>query len=329
MDKNVKSGYKKYLASMHGKLNTPDDVIRKVVKEGVGDLVSKKRIIAGEVSEVYNITLENKKHVVLRISRSSRPSFLQEKWATEQVKKLGVPVPEILLIKYLTVGDQELSFCLMEKAEGKSLERGGINFESLPEATRKSYILQAGEILSKIHSIETLGFGWIIGEGKAEHNTADEVIDDLLKRKERIYEVADAQKFDRRLVDKALDIVDRFRERYSHLNPRLNHSDYGHKHFMVKKGKIVAVLDWGGVRSDSPIYDFANWDYWYGHYIPTNWLKEGYQNKQLFDENFEDTLHVMRIMKGVEVADWYESQNYREAVEKALAKLTDDLNYFK
>src|SRR3989304_9824200 len=107
MNKSTNPDYKKYLVKMHGKLNTPDEVVRAVVKEGAGDLVSKKRIIAGEASEVYNITLENKKQVVLRISRSPRPYFFQEKGAIEQVKKLGVPVPVILLIKYLTVGNQE------------------------------------------------------------------------------------------------------------------------------------------------------------------------------------------------------------------------------
>src|SRR3972149_486422 len=217
MNKSTKLDYKKYLVKMHGKLSTPDEVIRAVVKEGAGHLVSKKRVIAGEASEVYDITLENKKQVVLRISRSPRPYFLQEKWAIEQVKKLGIPVPVILLIKYLTLGNQKLSFCLMEKVEGEPLERGAINFDSLPLATRKLYILQAGEILSKIHSIKTQGFGSIIGEGKAEYGTSNEVIDNLLKRKERMYKIADSHKFDLKIINESMNIADKFREEYSHV----------------------------------------------------------------------------------------------------------------
>src|SRR4051812_42538380 len=110
MNNNKKSDYDKYLASMHAKLITPDEIIKSVVKEGTGlGVISKKKLIAGEANEVYDILLENKNHVILRISRSGHPNFLQEKWALEKVKNAGVPIPKILLIKYVTLDNQELS----------------------------------------------------------------------------------------------------------------------------------------------------------------------------------------------------------------------------
>lgn len=330
MSNNQQSDYDKYLATMHAKLVTPDEIIREIVKEGTNqDFLTKEKIIAGEANEVYDITLTNSDNVILRISRSGHPNFLQEKWAFEQVKKIGVPVPEILLIKYVTLAKEELSLCLMKKVDGEPLERGKIDFNALPEDVRKSYIVKAGEILSKIHSIKTQGYGWIIGEGKAEYETSDKIVDEILNRKEKLYKIADSENFDRKKVDIALRIVERFRKTYSGLAPHLNHGDYGHKHFMVKDERIVAILDWGGVRSDSPIYEFACWDYWFGEYIPTDWLKEGYQNKALFDESFDRILRTFRVMKGIEIIDWYESQKYKKAVEKAVKKLMNDLDYFK
>lgn len=57
---------------------------------------------------------------------------------------------------------------------------------------------------------------------------------------------------------------------------------------MAKGNEIVAILDWGDVRSDSPLFDFANWDYWFDDVTPTEWLMEGYTNKKLFDSDFID-----------------------------------------
>jgi aminoglycoside phosphotransferase (APT) family kinase protein len=324
------SDYEKYLATMHARLVTPDEVIRNVIREGTGnEFNAKEKIIAGEANEVYDITLSDDTHVILRISRSGHPNFLQEKWALEQVKKVGVPVPEILLIKYVTVGEEELSLCLMKKVDGEPLERGKIDFNVLPENERKAYIVKAGEILSKIHSIKTKGYGWIIGEGKSEYDTSDNIIDDILGRKKRLYEITKNESITHQQIDEALKMVEQFRKSYSETVPHLNHGDYGHKHLMVKDGKIVAILDWGGVRSDTPIYEFACWDYWFGEYIPTKWLKEGYQNKELFNGDFDVVLHTLRIMKGIEIIDWYDSQKYKQAVDKAIGKLLKDLAYFK
>lgn len=317
------SDYEKYLASLHNQLHTSDEIIHDVVKEGTGlDLISKEKIIAGEANEVYDITLSNNNHVILRISKQGNPNFQQEKWAIEQVKKVGVPAPEILLIIYKTIDGQEHSFCLMEKVDGEPLERGNMDFNKLSEQTRKSYIIQAGEILSKIHSIKTKGYGWISGE-KSEFETIDEVIEQIVKMKESLYQFAD-----KHTVDQTMNIVEKYKIQYASLPTFLNHGDYSHKHFMVKNHHIVSIIDWGGVRSDSPIMEFAAWDYWFGEYIPTLWLMEGYQNKQLFNNEFEEMLHFLRIIRGIEVISWYSMQNYKQGVQLALKKLKDDVEYF-
>lgn len=322
---------------MHAKLVTPEEVIRDVIKEETGlDLVSKNKIVAGEVNEVYEIVLSNKKHVILRISKGGYPGFLQEKWAIDRCKGLGVPVPEIIFIKYINkfvsseieIKGEKKSMCLMEKIDGEPLERGTIDFGKLDLELQKRIIRQAGEILSKIHSISTKGFGWIIGAGKAEYKTSNGLIQNLLDKQEQLEEIAKEEGIDRTDIKKALRIIQSFREPYSRVVPCLNHGDYSHKHFMVKEDRIVAILDWGGVRSDSPIYDIARWDYWFGDEIPTGWLKDGYSNKSLFDSNFDDFFHMLRVFRGLEVIDWYHQEKYKQRVEEAKAKLIVDLKYF-
>lgn len=327
---NKKSDYEIFLDSFHEGLSTNDDIIKALVKEGTDqDIISKRKIIAGEVNEVYDIQLSNNNYVILRISRREEPDFLQEQWAIEQAKKVGVPVPEILLIKHFEIQKKLFSFCLMNKINGEPLERGNLNFNLLTKEQKKQYIVRAGELLSKIHSIKTSGYGSIQPNGKTTSDTADDIIDEVLDLKERIYAIAKRENFDEKNIEQAMNIIRNFRNSYNQIATCLNHGDYSHKHFMAENNKIVAILDWGSVRSDTPVYDFASWDYWFGDYIPTDWLKEGYQNKKLFDKNFEEILHVLRIIKGLEVIDWYDLQKYQKAVTEAFNKLANDLNYFK
>lgn len=330
MNKKKSNHYQKYLASVHGDWITPDEVIYDVVKEGTDkEVASKKRIITGEANEVYDITLKGGKHVILRVSTSGYPNFLQEKWAIGKVKKLGVPVPEIILIKYLTIEGKEKSLCLMEKVEGEPLERGNIDFGKLDLNTRKSLINQAGKLLAKIHSVKTEGFGWIIGAGKSEFKTSDEWLDNLINQREQFEKMAAEEDIDKQVIVRAIRIIRSFKGLYSKIIPHLNHGDFGHKHFMVTDNKITCILDWGGVRSDTPVSDFAWWDYWFGEFIPTEWLKEGYTNKSLFDNHFEDFLHLLRLFRGLETLSWYHKQKYKPAVKKAKVKLSRDLKYFK
>ena len=325
-----KTEYEKYLESIQNNIVTPDDVIQSVVKEAIGtDIFKKYRIIAGEVNEVYRIVLVNNQELILRISRTPYPNFQQEKWAIEQVKAIGVPAPTILFIKYITVNGKECSFCLMEKIDGEVLERGNINFGLLSLSERQKYIQKAGNILSKIHSIKTKGFGYIIGDGKAQYETSEALIDQWLSESNQFYNIAKSTDIPEKIITSAIDLVSQLEGIYTQISPCLNHSDYGNKHFIVKNKKIVAIIDWGSIRSDSAIYDFASWDYWYGNYIPTKWLMEGYIDKKIFDSSFEDILHRIRIMKGIETINWYTKQKYSKEVQNAKIKLINDIEYFK
>ncbi len=328
-DKNINNNYDKYLSSIHQNLRTPEEVIRDVVKEGTGlELLSKNRIIAGEVNEVYDIALIGGTHIILRISKEGSPNFQQEKWATTECKKVGVPVPEIIFIKYVTIEGKEYSMCLMEKLVGKPLERGEINFDKLDLEMRKNLIRQAGEILSKIHSIPTAGFGWIIGEGKAEYSSFQDLLLEKVRKQKQLEKISVEEGLGRNIITRAFKVVDRYKDSYSKQTTKLNHGDYSHKHFMVRDNIITGILDWGSVRSDSPIYDFATWDYWFGDAIPTEWLKDGYQDKFLFDGNFNDFLHMLRIFNSFDLLEWY-YQKHQDTLNTVKKNLLKDLGYFK
>ena len=321
--------YNRYLRSLHSKKQTPEEIIRSIVKEGTGKaFVSKRKIMAGEVNEVYEVYLSDGTSVILRISPKSSNDFQKEQWAINECKKIGVPVPNIILIKNQMIDSKEHGFCLMEKVEGDTLERGKLNFDDLTFEEKKNYIHQAGEILSKIHSIATTGWGWIIKD-KGEYKSSRGLFENWISKKESYETIAREENIEAGVIKKANRLVEIFEQRYKSKSPCLNHADFAHKHFMVKGGKIVAILDWGSARSDLPIYDFASWDFWFGEFIPTQWLKEEYTDKKLFENDFEDFLHFIRITKGLENLDWYHKQKYSEMIEKIKEKLIKDVGYFK
>lgn len=322
--------YKRYLDYLHSKQETPEEIIRDVVKEGAGlELVSKQRIVAGEVNEVYDILLDNRSHVILRISPNGSPDFQQEQWAMQKCRDLGVPVPEILLITYSVVHGKEYGFCLMKKIGGNLLERGDVDFSILSIGEQRSYINQGGKILSRIHSIQTTGFGKIIGDGKSHYSDAEQSFSSWVGKEDTYETIAREADLDLAIVRTAFKTGISLKKRLLAVQPCLNHGDYFPKHLTIRKGRIAGILDWGEVRSDSPIYDFANWDFWVGKRFPIEWLKDGYSNRTLFNDEFEDLFHFMKITIGLEVLDWYSKQEYKGRVEKTKEKLVHDISYFK
>lgn len=321
--------YEAYLAGLHSELVTPDETIAEVIKEATGkDILSKVKIIAGEANEVYDCTLTDASHVILRISRNQFGEFKQEAWAMDTCRIIGVPVPMILLIRQDKTETGMISFCVMEKVDGEPLERGAIQFDALPLAERKGYIYQAGEILAQIHSVKTRGWGEIGQGGLAQADSFKPFFDNDLKHYDELVRAAAEFGFPSTVIPRAFSLLQAHREAYEQTPTCLNHADYSHKHFMVKDGSIVSIIDWGGVRSDSPMFDFANWDFWFGEFIPTQWLMDGYSNRELFDSTFPDRLHYFRLLRGMDVLSWYFKQKYEPAIRSTLIKIESDLGYF-
>lgn len=323
------SDYKKYLADLHSQLTTPDEIIFDAVKEATNKtVINKNKIIAGEANEVYDVELSDNSHVIIRISRAEKQEFEQERWAIEKCREIGIPVPKILNLKHISFENKPLHICVQEKLEGEPLERGGINFHSFSEERKKKIIFQTGEILSKIHSIKTVGFGKLNESGKGSFTTFPELMREHVNQEKDYLSIAKDINFDLTAMKKIFRILKEKSDLFPDMEPVLNHNDFGPKHIMVKDDKITGILDFGEVSGHSPVNDFAKWDYWFSDEIPLDWLKRGYSNKTLFDDHFDEILHWIRLNNGLGVLWWYHSKNYSEAVEKAKQKLYNDLAFY-
>jgi aminoglycoside phosphotransferase (APT) family kinase protein len=321
--------YDEYLASLHSGLNTPEDLTQEVVKEATGDnFILKERIIAGEVNEVYDITLQSSKHVIVRISHKNDPSLEKEIWICKKCKEVDVPVPNIFLVKYVQDGEKGLTFSVMEKIEGEPLERGNVDFKDLDKNLLSDLMKKSGSILSKIHSITFDGFGHLDKNGNTSHATYTEL---RLRNavKEDVYmELAKKVSMQGGTMRKILTTLITKVPKYNLIKSSLNHRDFAPKHIMFRDSTITGIIDWQDAEADSPIFDFARWEYWFDE-IPISMLMEGYDNQELFDDSFEEHKQLIKLDQGLEVLHWYDKVQYQSAINQAVIKLERDIEFFK
>lgn len=327
----MNKAYKDYLTTLHAKFVTPDEVIHQVIKEATGlGVKNKRRIIAGEASEVYDIELDNGLYVILRISRGQFDQYEQERWVFQQCQRIGgIPVPEILLIKHIPLQEDILSLCVQKKLPGETLERGNIDFGKFTTERKRKIINRVGEILSRIHTIVPDGFGYLQGNGKGTFPTFSKLMSEHVRDEDKYLKIAQAVEIPNKDMEKIFRVLREKAEGAPDLEPVVCHNDYNPKHIMIDDSdNITGIIDWGEMEGNSPLDDFANWDYWFNDSLPIEWLQEGYSNKSIFHDAYEETIHWFRLNNGLGVIDWYYRQGYFPGVEKAKRELQKDLGYF-
>ncbi len=318
--------YQNYLEGIH-KVSVPEAILSHVVKKATGmEIGSKSRIVAGEVNEVYDITLSNSLSIILRISRNEFPDFLQEGWAIEQCKKKGVLVPEVISVQHETVSGKLLSFCVQKKLLGEPMDRGSIDYHDLEKSLVNDLVFQAGEALSKIHSVPTRGFGGINQEGVGKVDDFKSLLSDKVSQLDEYLEISRRVSFPEKAIESAIGILAIKADKYKRVNSVLNHGDFGPKHIMFSGKKITGIIDWGDASGHSAVHDFARWDYWFGEDLPLELLKKGYSDKKLFNNDFEELLRLIKLHIGLEVLWWYDVQGYKPNIEKAKKQLLLDLD---
>lgn len=284
-------------------------------------IVSKRRIIAGEANEVYDIRTSDERDLIVRISRDREKDFEQERWAIDQCTKTDVPVPTILAIKHFSEGTNPIDICIQDKLAGDLLS---IAAASLPRDRVKGICVRVGELLARVHGIRTKGHGYLNRQGEGQFRFTS---DTLGREEERYLALAKRTGFEETAMRAILTFLFEL-WRTPPVDPRMIHNDFRAKHVMVRDGCVAGIIDWGEVASGSPINDFAEWDYWDGTTVPLEWLLEGYAYNKLVAAEFDTQLHLKRLEYGVCVLWWYQHRGFAFGVEEAKRKLYRDLAFF-
>lgn len=293
--------YQRFLEERHKTFQTPENVIAGVVEKATGSQLSEMRkIVEGEVNEVYDATVPGKSNVIVRISRFGKNSFETEEKTIRLVTMSGVPAPRVLLIE--DAGD--VTFCVEEKIEGEPLSK---IMKTLEPGVFKSLVVQSGSILSKINSIPVEGFGSLNADVKFQ--TWEDFIFSFEERRSGIIEGGQKVGVTAEQVDKGFQILHSHQGLFRLPEARLLHGDFSPKHLLVKDGKITGIIDFENAKGGDPVRDIAWVNYFYGDSFPLEYLKEGYADKSIFDENFDLKLNLYKLHLGLDLLNYYNDEN--------------------
>lgn len=326
---NQQKEYLEYIANKHAQMTTPQEKLNEIVlKATEKSTASTHRLLLGESNEVYDITLENAEHVIVRVSHEEGSTFKKEEWVFKQCKEAGVPVAKMYLVEDFEIDDHFRSICVLEKLKGEPL-MARIREERLSEDEHKLILTNAGSILSKIHSIETKKFGRIDANGVGKYNTWKENIVRRGEDSERFKEVARKINIDEAMIDKAIEILKKHEDIYDTVTPHLLHGDFGYEHIFVDGTTITGIIDFEDARSGDAVWDFAWWDFFHEDKEKIEWLKEGYENKLLFENEFNLRLHLYKLCLSLDFLDYYDGGNFDKGLQIAKRNLEESLKFFE
>lgn len=326
MKKLKKETYDQFLKKRHASMNTPLELIEYYVKKATGSkIASKKRLIVGESSEVYEITLSDNKEVIVRIaSAENHLRFLPEKWAIEQCKNKNIPVPEILLVESFSSEGKNKEINIESKLKGIMLDE---LMKSLNLQKQRKYINECGRVLSEIHTIPTDGFGILDSNGMGQYKTnEDYVLKMRIESKEKYTEPS--IKFGiKNYVLESLEYLRMYLNVYKNENSMMLHGDFTPQHIFFDGNRLTGVIDFENVCGGDPVRDIALWDYFYSSTTP--YLIEGYVNKKIFNEVFNIKMHIYKLHMGLGFLYYYDYTNNHSGIEIVKKEFSNCLTYFK
>ena len=323
------NNYQKFIEAKHKQFTTSAELIHSVITESTGKSIAEKvRLVVGEHHEVYIITLTGGNSVVLRIDHADYQDFWQEQWAIGQALAIGLPAPKFILMKHIRKGTGYLSFCVMERLSGHPLLPVTDERAERVDGYVKKMVSKSALLLAKIHSISTRGFGRIDGNGVGQYPSLSAMILEKVAQEEHLLQLAEETGFEKQKMIHILTILSEHQSLYEVEKPVLNHGDFGPKHIMVQGDTITGIIDRGEAASNTPVYDFAYWDYWRGDILPIALLKDAYPNKSIFDDQFESLMSIFKLYLGIGLLYHYRQAGYQSAIEKVKLRFDRDLTAF-
>jgi Ser/Thr protein kinase RdoA (MazF antagonist) len=304
------AGWNAMVAAAQAAWQSPVAVIAGAVRRATGeDLVRHARVLAGLSNEVYAATAADGQAVIVRISHAAGPQFEQERWAIERCREAGVPVPEILALEHGVAvpggaGAERVSICVERTLPGEPLGRI-VRARGADDPVSIALLREAGEVLARLHTIPTGGYGPLDGTGHGRWPSWDAFLLGLLDasttraRAERLRRappdggrVADA-------IEAAAGVLRARRGVLRAQPPRLVHHDYEPWHVFADPtpgaARIIGVIDHESCRGGDPAYDLAQWHVIHDAYAPVAPLVEGYRAAGGWTDGFDARLRLSLV----------------------------------
>jgi aminoglycoside phosphotransferase (APT) family kinase protein len=221
-----------------------DSVVRSVCRRDIEHLVA---LAGGGMNETYRVGLVGGSEVVVRIARQDVPWFVDEAHLMAQARAVDVPTAEVLGLEHLDHDGELLSFSVQEFLPGRSLEEV---MGELPAGELERLVVDAGEILARVHSVVT--------ERGMRHELRmpeEHEVTRVAQIVRELFGQTDAAVVERGAVFLRRELATRATPPVS-----LVHGDFCPKNLLIHDGAVVGFIDWEFAGAAPAAYDFAQWE---------------------------------------------------------------------
>jgi len=281
-----------FIQQRHAAFYTPQSLIFDLIRQTTGDEpISHEKLVRGYDNEVYAVQTRQGRDYIVRLQQQGRTGYVEEQWAMERCRAVGVPVPEICHLGALTVGDQSKPVMVQRRIAGSPLCEVQA---TLTHDERAHVYRQVGVVLSKIHSIAVDGFYKLNPDGVWDfpdwESIAQANVGDRTAERPQLQPAG--------LTDEEIDtllalIVDAAPP--TNRQPVLCHGDFRPDHLFVDADlTLTGVIDFGEFQGGLPHVDFVSLSL-DSSTEEMAWIQAGYTNKALFADHFTQHLRYNRI----------------------------------
>jgi aminoglycoside phosphotransferase (APT) family kinase protein len=289
-------------------LTSPASTVTEAVVEACGSEPSQvTRLVEGFSNEVYAVTTCRGDEVIVRIHWWSSPYFEEECWALAQCHLIGLPIPQILLLRHDLPGDVPRVICVETRLPGQTLSTT-LSSGQIDISETSSLLVTVGAWFAHLHGIQTTGWGRINAHGQGQAATWTQQVEGSAQDASRAASLLGLAPED---VREALHLLQGHARLLEGISPRLLHGDLSPQQILVNEGKVSGLIDFEFPRSGDPAWELAYWDYYTGRRpfrgvrLPTSWLLEGYQQVTALDAGFEDRITFWRVALGLELLAYH------------------------
>ncbi|MFC7621472.1 phosphotransferase family protein [Microlunatus sp. GCM10028923] len=305
-----------HLAALHRAWATPLDVVTAVVGEvSTSPVVECRRIVDGEVNEVYDVTVEQGPSMIVRISHRGSEAHDREAWVLGECAARGIRAPRVHALRRVEVGNELRSVMVMEKLPGERLAD-----LDLGEGDVRRVLEEVGAWLKQLHTIPVQGLGSLDGSGVGRFETVEEWLANITAEAKVFEDAGRAAGFEPATVRGWVrEIVDAFRAAPPRMT--MSHNDLLAVHVLVHEGRLSGVIDFGVVAAEPAANDFALWDFREGRRFPVEWIQAGYGDRSWFEPPNDRTYRALWLLHGLWYVRHYHVTGFPPGVEAGRDRL--------
>lgn len=231
-------------------VTTPRPVIDSVVRSVCGrDVERLVPLAGGGMNETYRVELRSDIAVVVRIARQRVPWFIDEAHLMALARDVGVPTAAVLGLEHLDHDGELLSFSIQQFLPGRSLDEliGG-----LPGSELERLVMDAGELLARVHSVVPDGERGIRHELRLPDECEVARVAGIVG--ETLGPAAAA------VVERGADFLSRAVTTRPAPALSLVQGDFFPKNILIHDGTVTGIIDWEFAGPAAPAFDFAQWE---------------------------------------------------------------------